>query len=191
MMLGVFHANIYVSWSTSELRVRLAPWNRFRPSSKIFLLTGSRRYSFCGSFMLFLSCVCYAFVRVCLLLPCGHLPFVVSNCEFVTFPLVSWVRCGTWLYWFLIFALFLTFMQQTPGLTHTFNNAVNNSTRIVSPLLCKCSPVCWAQTVNLDKSNQVLAYLFRLYLRSIKCLYKLCFAIYVHAIVGHVNISHV
>ena len=23
------------------------------------------------------------------------LPFVVSNCEFVTFPLVSWVRCGT------------------------------------------------------------------------------------------------
>ena len=21
--------------------------------------------------------------------------FVVSNCEFVTFPLVSWVRCGT------------------------------------------------------------------------------------------------
>ena len=27
--------NIYVSWSTSELRVRLAPWNRFRPSSKI------------------------------------------------------------------------------------------------------------------------------------------------------------
>ena len=25
-------------------------------------------------------------------------------CEFVTFPLVSWVRCGTWLYRFLIFA---------------------------------------------------------------------------------------
>ena len=22
------------------------------------------------------------------------LSFVVSNCEFVTFPLVSWVRCG-------------------------------------------------------------------------------------------------
>ena len=32
-----------------------------------------------------LSCVCNAFVRV----------FVVSNCEFVTFPLVSWVRYGT------------------------------------------------------------------------------------------------
>ena len=23
------------------------------------------------------------------------LSFVVSNCEFATFPLVSWVRCGT------------------------------------------------------------------------------------------------
>ena len=23
------------------------------------------------------------------------LSFVVSNCDFVTFPLVSWVRCGT------------------------------------------------------------------------------------------------
>ena len=28
--------------------------------------------------------------------------------EFVTFPLVSWVRCGTWLYQFLIFAPLLT-----------------------------------------------------------------------------------
>ena len=28
----------------------------------------------------------------------------VSTCEFVTFPLVSCVRCGTWLYRFLIFA---------------------------------------------------------------------------------------
>ena len=37
------------------------------------------------------------------------LSFVVFNCEFVTFPLVSWVRCGTWLYRFLIFAPLLTF----------------------------------------------------------------------------------
>ena len=36
------------------------------------------------------------------------LSFVVSNCEFVTFPLVSWFRCGTWLYRFLIFAPLLT-----------------------------------------------------------------------------------
>ena len=31
-------------------------------------------------------------------------------CEFVTFPLVSLVRCGTWLYRFLIFAPLLTFL---------------------------------------------------------------------------------
>ena len=43
--------NIYVSWSTSELRVRLVPKNRFKPSSKIFLLTVPRRYFFCGSFV--------------------------------------------------------------------------------------------------------------------------------------------
>ena len=45
------------------------------------------------------------------------LSFVVSTvsllvcgvyCEFVTFPLVSWVRCGTLLYRFLIFASLLT-----------------------------------------------------------------------------------
>ena len=38
----------------------------------------------------------------------GCISFVVSYCEFVTFPLVSWVRCGTWLYRFLIFAPLLT-----------------------------------------------------------------------------------
>ena len=65
--------NSHVPWSTSELRVRSAPWNRFKPSGKIFLLTVPRQYFFCGSFMLFLVCVCYAFVCVCLVLPCGHL----------------------------------------------------------------------------------------------------------------------
>ena len=46
---------------------------------------------------------CYAFMHVCLLMPCGHLlgkeliswlSFVMSNCDVVTFPLVSWIRCG-------------------------------------------------------------------------------------------------
>ena len=36
------------------------------------------------------------------------LSFVVSSCEFVTFPLVFWVRCGTGLHQFLIFAPLLT-----------------------------------------------------------------------------------
>ena len=36
-----------------------------------------------------------------------RLSFVVYSCEFVTFRLVSWVRCGTRLYRFLIFAPFV------------------------------------------------------------------------------------
>ena len=99
---------VFVSWSTSELRVRLA----LHVTGLIFLLNVPRRYFYCGSYV-FLSCVCNAFVHVCLFVPCGHLlrsslSFEVSRCEFVTFPLVSWVTCGTWLYRFLIFAPSLT-----------------------------------------------------------------------------------
>ena len=49
-----------------------AQWNRFKHSSKKILLTVPRRCFFWGSSMLFLSCFCYAFVCVCLLVPCGH-----------------------------------------------------------------------------------------------------------------------
>ena len=52
----------------------------------------------------YLSFVCYAFVRarlfICALLSpawkglTSWLSFVGYNCEFVTFPLVSWVRYG-------------------------------------------------------------------------------------------------
>ena len=100
-----------MSWSTSELRVRLAPWNRFKPSSKIFLLTVPRRYFFCGSFVLLMSCVCHVFASVhcCLLAPAGKgltslLSFVICHFPYV----VSWIRCCTWLHRFLIFASSLT-----------------------------------------------------------------------------------
>ena len=43
---------------------------------------------FCGSFMGFLYCICYAFVRVCLYVTCGHL---LGNC----WPLVSRLWCLT------------------------------------------------------------------------------------------------
>ena len=42
------------------------------------------------------------------------LSLVMSNCEVVTFPLVSWVGCGAWLYRFLVFVIFLTFIDITP-----------------------------------------------------------------------------
>ena len=38
------------------------------------------------------------------------LSFIMYNCEVVTFPLVTWVTCGAWLYRFLVFALFLTLL---------------------------------------------------------------------------------
>ena len=69
------------------------------------LLTVPRRYFFCGSFV-FLFCLVfamslYASVYMCFVVACwegaGLLALgslVVSNCEFVAFPLVSWVGCG-------------------------------------------------------------------------------------------------
>ena len=78
-----------------------APLNRFKTSSKIFLLTIPRRCFFCGSFMLFLSWfVMLSCTSVDALWPpagkglTSWHSFVMSNCDVVTFPLVSWVRCG-------------------------------------------------------------------------------------------------
>ena len=67
--------------------------------------------------MLLLSCVCYSFELVCLLMPCGHLlgkGWPLGSrlwCLIVCLSLshvLSWVSGGVWLYPFLIFALFLT-----------------------------------------------------------------------------------
>ena len=62
-----------------------------------------------------LLCLCACLFICALWTPAGKgltswLSFVVSNCEFVTFPLVSWVRYGTWLYRFLIFVPFTYFV---------------------------------------------------------------------------------
>ena len=53
--------------------------------------------------MLFLSCFCAGLFIDASCSPGGKgltswLSFVMSNCAFVTFPLVSWVRCGARLY---------------------------------------------------------------------------------------------
>ena len=47
-----------------------------------------------------LLCLCVRLFICALWSPAGKgltswFSFVVSNCEFVTFPLVSWIRCGT------------------------------------------------------------------------------------------------
>ena len=109
-----------MSGSTSELRVRLVPWNRFKPSSKIIYWPFQGGTSFADRifyvhFVLWLLCLCAHLFMCALWSPAGKgltawLSFVVSNCEFVIFPLVSLVSCGTWLYRFLIFAPLLTFI---------------------------------------------------------------------------------
>ena len=57
--------------------------------------------------------MCFSCVRVCSLLPCGQLLGKGWTVVVIVFLLlshvVSCVRCGTWLYRFLIFAVFLTF----------------------------------------------------------------------------------
>ena len=70
---GVFHATKHLCvfihiWTKGEVG---APWNRFKPSRKIFLLTVPRRCFLCGSryFCLVLSCFC----GISVLMPCGHL----------------------------------------------------------------------------------------------------------------------
>ena len=63
-----------------------------------------------------LLCLCVRLFISALWSPAGKaliswLSFVVSNCEFLTFPFVSWVMCGTFLFQYLIFALLLTFIK--------------------------------------------------------------------------------
>ena len=49
-----------------------APCGQFGASSGIFLLTVPGRYFFCGSFVLFVYCVCHSFasVHICLVVTC-------------------------------------------------------------------------------------------------------------------------
>ena len=61
-----------MSRSTSEFRVRLAPWNRFKPFSKILYWPFQCGTSFVDLVSLF-CLVFYAFVLICLFVPCGHL----------------------------------------------------------------------------------------------------------------------
>ena len=71
---------------------------RFKPSSKMFIDHSKAVLLLWIIYVLFLSyCVCYVFG---VMSPDGKgltswLSIVVSNCEFVIFPLASWVKCGT------------------------------------------------------------------------------------------------
>ena len=80
-----------------------APLNRFKPSSKIFKSPFQGGTSFVDLLyfsVLCMLCLCTHLFICALWSPAGKgliswLTLVVSKCEFVTFPLVSMVRCGT------------------------------------------------------------------------------------------------
>ena len=57
-------------WTKGEVG---APLNRLKPSSKIFYWPFQGGTSFMDFLCFFLSCVCYAFVRVCWYVLCGHM----------------------------------------------------------------------------------------------------------------------
>ena len=109
-------------WSTSELRARLVHlWTSLSPPVKYFYWPFQGGASFvdhlCYICLVLLCFRAHLFVDA-LWSPAGKrltswLSFVMSNCDVVTFPLVSWITCGAWWYQFLIIALFLILKQET------------------------------------------------------------------------------
>ena len=63
---------ICLPWSKREIRVRLVPSNLSKRSSKKLSLTVPRWCFWCGSFLLFVFCMCLPCCHVCFLQPCGH-----------------------------------------------------------------------------------------------------------------------
>ena len=62
-----------MSWSTSELWVRLTHGKPGLNPPVIYFTDHSKAVLLLWIFSVFLSCVCYPLVRVCLYVPCGHL----------------------------------------------------------------------------------------------------------------------
>ena len=112
-----YWALIYI-WTKGEVGT---PWNRFKPSSIIYFNYNRSKavlllWIIYVISVLFLLCFLARLFINALWSPAGKgltswLSLVMFICEVVTFPFVSWVRCGAWLYRFLIFALFLTFIR--------------------------------------------------------------------------------
>ena len=105
--------SVYVSWSTSEQRMMLSICETGLSPRVKYFYCASLVDHLCLFSVLYLLCFCACLFIDALWSLAGSgltswLSFVMFNCEVDTFPLVSWVRCGAWLYRFLIFALFLT-----------------------------------------------------------------------------------
>ena len=113
------------SWIKGEVS---APLNRFKPSSEIFYWPFQGGTSFvdllCFCSVLCLLCLCVRLFICALWSPAGKgltswLSFAVSICQFVTFPLVSWVGCGTWLYLWSLHPYLLRWLERLTGVLQT------------------------------------------------------------------------
>ena len=97
-------AHNFQSWSTSELRVRLAPLNRFKPSSKIFYWPFQGGTSFVD-LLCFCSVLCLlCFVRVCLYV----LLFICASWSPAGKGLTSWLS-------FVVSSVSLSLSHWYPG----------------------------------------------------------------------------
>ena len=114
----------FVSWSTSEWRVRLAPLNRFKPSSKIFYWP-FQGGTFLWIFYVFvLSCVCYLCARL----------FICALWSPAGKGLTSWLS-------FVVSAVSLSLSHWYPGLGVVLDCI--DSWSLYPYLLCLPMNVCW------------------------------------------------
>ena len=92
--------NIYVSWSTSEIRVRLVPSSMFKPSSHLLTDRSKAVLLLWILFVICVSCLSLSHCLVCPLQPCGQgkgWPLVSLVCNiFLVFlslsNMMSWIR---------------------------------------------------------------------------------------------------
>ena len=119
--------------------MRLAPWNRFKPSSIIFYWTFKGGTSFVDHLWFFVSCVSHAFASV----HCDHLlvkGWTLGSCWWCllylfTFPccILGQVRYTcTWLYRFLIFVVFFFTFPTYCNVSSQRNNQVHTLCRFTS-----------------------------------------------------------
>ena len=123
-----------VAWHPSYIQTFITLDNIFELITKV-------RFYLCY-FCLFFVCF-----RACLFIDAlwspawkgltSWLSFLMSNFEVVTFPLVSWDRCGARLYRFLIFAPFLFFKQifWIYNLNHHIGSDMPCCRRVFNPML--------------------------------------------------------
>ena len=106
----------------------------------------------------------YTFLSVCLYVPCGHLLgkgwHLGSRLWCLTVNLslshvVSWVRCGTWLYRFLIFATQILCISRMFHFTYFLNHMVGKWPQLSASIYIRLVYVKNAERVRHIKDRQL------------------------------------